>query len=115
VFQGGVGRFSDVAEEGPDVYARPPDRQSVPEQAQELFVSHLYALVFGFRDLADGHEVLQSTMLENYAPGTAAELEGGNRVALFGRQRQSMSRLRCCQNVASHFIALRHYTGTPGF
>ena len=68
---------------------------------RRVFVAGLHALGFGLLDLADGDEVLQSTMAEDNAPRAAAELEGGHGLPLSDGNASPMSPRSCCQNVAS--------------
>ena len=98
-------------EEGHDVHAGRQGQQPLLEQPQEIFVAGLHALGFGLLDLADGHEMLQSTIAEDDAPRAAAELEGGHGLPLSDGNASPMSPRSCCQIVASRFVALSYLTG----
>ena len=80
-----------------------------------MLLAGLHAVGFGLFNLADGHEVLQSTETEDDAPRAAAFLEGGHGLPLSDGNASPMSRGRCCQIVASTFSILSYYTGITGF
>jgi len=109
------GRLAVVAEERDDVHAGRQGQQALTEQPEQVFIACFDALRLGLIDLADGHEVLQSVVAEDDAPGAAPALEGGHVLPLSEGNANPLSPRSCCQIVARRFTVSPYLTGIPSF